>query len=129
MSWLKKNKYLIAILFVAVSGIGVVIYLYKPHKNIEKSQSVYVGNCKDFYKESLNKIDQWQNKIVMLTGNISSSDLSGVMLGEKFYCQFKDSIISSTIKLSDKITIKGRIIGFDDLLEEIKLDKCIIIKL
>jgi hypothetical protein len=128
MSWLKKNKYLITLIFIIVTGISVVKYIYKPHRNIEKIQSVYVGNCKDFYKESLNKIDQWQDKIITLTGTISSSDLRGIMLEDKIYCQFKDSTISSTLKHSDKITIKGRIIGFDNLLEEIKLDKCIIIK-
>ena len=30
--------------------------------------------------------------------------------------------------LNNDVTIKGRCIGYDDLLEELKMDQCIIIK-
>jgi hypothetical protein len=32
------------------------------------------------------------------------------------------------LKVNDSVTVKGRCIGFDDLLEEIKLDQCTIKK-
>jgi hypothetical protein len=34
----------------------------------------------------------------------------------------------SKLKVNDTIVVKGRCIGYDDLLEEIKLDQCSIVR-
>jgi len=49
------------------------------------------------------------------------------MLNDYIYC-VKDSTQKISIEPNENVVVKGRYIGFDDLLEEIKLDHCIIIK-
>ena len=50
---------------------------------------------------------------------VNDNDLT---LDNKVFCKFIE--INSTIILNDKIRLKGRCIGFDDLLEQVKLDQC-----
>ena len=68
----------------------------------------------------------WQDKVVELSGKISSKDEKGISLSSQIYCQFREDVNFSTLKNDQQITIRGRVIGYDDLLEELKLDQCII---
>ena len=71
-------------------------------------------------------LKQWQDKIVVVSGEVTNIDDKGVMLSSKIYCQLKQLTDLQKINPSSNISIKGRIIGYDDLLEELKLDQCII---
>jgi hypothetical protein len=53
-------------------------------------------------------------------------NVENVTINNKIYCQFES--LNNDLKVNDSVAIKGRCIGFDDLLEEIKLDQCSIIK-
>jgi hypothetical protein len=33
--------------------------------------------------------------------------------------------VDTTIKKNQKVTLKGRVVGYDDLMGEIKLDQCL----
>ena len=48
------------------------------------------------------------------------------MINNKIFCKF-DNIVNK-ININDSIVVKGRCIGYDELLEEIKLDQCSIVK-
>jgi len=91
-------------------------------------------NCSGLYSVVLDIVsvlsdspEKWQNKIVELTGTISQIDQNGFMLNESIYC-VKDKTSKSSLIENNSYTIKGRIIGYDDLMEELKLDKVIILK-
>ena len=49
--------------------------------------------------------------------------MNDMTLNEVIFCQFIDSI-DSDFKPGMSITVKGRMIGYDDLLEQVKLDQC-----
>ena len=68
----------------------------------------------------------WQDKVVVITGAISGTDEKGVILSSSIFCQLKDATKITDLKIEQTITLKGRVIGYDDLLEELKLDQCII---
>jgi len=69
---------------------------------------------------------QWHNKVIQITGTITGIQEEGILLNQDIYCQFNDKLISAAKNAA--ITVKGRVIGFDELLEEIKLSQCIIIQ-
>ncbi|MFY0602655.1 MAG: hypothetical protein JXQ93_01815 [Flavobacteriaceae bacterium] len=127
MSLSKKSKIL---LLLAIGGIliafGVYSYAYQAHKTIEEFSVEFDGKSNDFLIKIQENDSIWQNKAVVLTGTITSKDTKGIMLDGSIYCQFRDSITLTTIENNQSIKIKGRIIGYDDLLEELKLDQCII---
>ena len=65
------------------------------------------------------------NKTIEITGRITDVTKSDLTLNNMVFCQFSENQL---VELNSNITVKGRCIGYDDLLEQLKLDQCIIIK-
>ena len=49
-----------------------------------------------------------------------------IIVDNSIICNLK--AFDNTIKKSQKITVKGRVVGYDDLMQELKLDQCLVIK-
>jgi uncharacterized protein YdeI (BOF family) len=127
MSLSKKIKIAVGIIaLVLISAYAVKSVIYKPHTLIEQQESVYKGNALEFLESIKVDASQWQDKIVELSGNITSKDDQGIMLNGTIYCQMNVIEDLTELNIKQEVSIKGRIIGYDDLLEELKLDKTII---
>lgn len=131
MSWLKSRRGIIGLLLIGIVASGFIGYkiMYKPHAIIEDIKADFTGDANELSAQIKTNPEQWNNNIVILTGMVTSKEEKGVVLNGEVYCQYKEGVNAneSLIKTSE-ITIKGRVIGYDDLLEEIKLDQTIIIK-
>ena len=127
MSLSKKNKVIITILFV-FSVIGFTIYTYamRPPTAIENKKIDFSGSSDELLLKIIDHTEEWQDKIVVVSGEVTSLDDKGILLSASIYCQLKDTTVLKKINPSNNISLKGRIIGYDDLLEELKLDQCII---
>lgn len=127
MSLSKRSKIIIAILVVgAVAAFAVYKYSMQPPEAIESKKVNFTGSSDAFLTEVQKDFSVWQDKVVVLTGTITNSDDSGITLSNQIYCQFREDVNTSAIQKDQQITLKGRVIGYDDLLEELKLDQCII---
>lgn len=130
MSFQKKNKKrLLYSLLVLLLGFYLVYnyIIYKPHKVVDKVKSEFVGNASDLLDSIKTKdITFWQNKIVTIQGKVTSKDDFGIVLNGAIYCQLKKKSNTLSINAEQSIALKGQIIGYDDLLEELKLKYCII---
>ena len=122
MNWLKKNKLVTILSIIVLSIIISIKYIYQPHQKTEDLNTIFQGNPQQFKHEILKEPSRYHNAIVEIKGKVISKGLNGIMLEESIYCAIKDS----TIIEKNIITIKGRFIGYDDLMEEFKIDKCII---
>ncbi|MAD29870.1 MAG: hypothetical protein CMC00_02455 [Flavobacteriaceae bacterium] len=127
MSLSKKNKVIITILLV-FSVIGFTIYTYamRPPTAIENKKIDFSGSSDELLLKIIDHTEEWQDKIVVVSGEVTSLDDKGILLSASIYCQLKDTTVLKKINPSNNISLKGRIIGYDDLLEELKLDQCII---
>ena len=127
MSLSKKNKFIITILIV-FSVIGFTIYTYamRPPTAIENKKIDFSGSSDELLLKIIDHTEEWQDKIVVVSGEVTSLDDKGILLSASIYCQLKDTTVLKKINPSNNISLKGRIIGYDDLLEELKLDQCII---
>lgn len=79
----------------------------------------------EFSANSDNATKKYINKAVAISGEVTAVKDSTITLNERVNCQFQTL---SNSKIGDKVTLKGRVTGYDDLLEELKLDKCVNIK-
>jgi hypothetical protein len=127
MSLLKKNKLILTFLFV-LGMIGFAFYTLAMESptSIENRKVDFTGSADELLLKITDHTEEWQDKIVVVSGEVSSSDDKGIMLSRKIYCQLKQVTDLQKINPSNNISLKGRIIGYDDLLEELKLDQCII---
>ena len=64
------------------------------------------------------------NKTIEISGVVSEvNGERNIVLNNIIFCQFQEPF-TNTISVNTSQIIKGRCIGYDDLLEEIKLDQC-----
>lgn len=115
------------ILLIVVFGYS---YLYQDHRDIQSETSVFTVSSKSIFEEfQINSDDsesKYLDKTITVTGTISQIENQTLVVDDVVFCQFKNKISTSLQEL-ENITIKGRFLGYDDLLEEIKLDQCHII--
>ena len=130
MSFLKKSKkWLIPSIISLILGIIITYnYIYKPHQSTEDLKVDFNGETSVLLSSLKDDSTIWFNKVVILSGVVTSKDSNGVTLDNSIYCQFREDINTSIISAADIITIKGQVIGYDDLLEELKINQCIIKK-
>ena len=90
-----------------------------------------------FKVESLTLIDEfisnteisskiYIDKTIQVTGLVTAIDARRLEIDTNISCYFNDTIARNSL-LNKNIIIKGRCIGFDELLDEIKMDQCYII--
>jgi len=123
------RKWIIFLILLIIAFIGFN-YVYQDHRDIENEQSEYTVNALDFFNEfSNNPRDsefKYLNKTIEVSGTVSELNKSNLTLNSQVFCQFTRGI-NSILQINSPIKIKGRFIGYDDLLEQIKLDQCNII--
>jgi len=128
-----KKKIGIIFLFIALIGSFIYFYAYKNHRDISSEKAQYTIKINDlqvdFTKNDSLANSKYQDKTIQVSGNITSieKESKGIVLDDKLFGTFKDSIPNSLVK-GNLITIKGRFIGYDDLLEEFKVDQITIVK-
>ena len=70
-------------------------------------------------------IKKYLDKTIQVSGKISGIDKNLVILDS--YITTQISPIKKDLSIGNEIVVKGRVIGYDELLEELKLDQCTII--
>lgn len=127
---LNKNikRVLIALPLILIGGLIAYKITYKPHETIENMKIDFTGTSNALLQQVEQEPNHWNNKIVELSGTITQIESNSFMLGSNIYCQ-KNTNTShfGALEIGTSQHIKGRIIGYDDLLEELKLDKVILV--
>lgn len=126
MNLLKENKTVVILILLGIGLWSAYQYVFAAPLTTNEITAAYQGKAEDFKQLAQNDFDQWYNKIIQITGTITAIHEEGILLNQEIYCQFDNKLISAAE--NEVITLKGRVIGFDELLEEIKLNQCIIIQ-
>ena len=125
--WKKTLYLLLGFCFIVVTT-AIFKYVYRPHKDIQASEASFTVTAKYLAKEFSNDAEATSTKFLNTTlevsGTITESDGQIITLDAAVLCYFKDNY---TITNKPLLTIKGRCIGYDELLEVVKLDQCSII--
>lgn len=129
---MKKYKIIAASLLLIIVLVGGYLYIYKGHRNIAKEEGSYKVNANaiilEFQTNESAANTKYLDKTIMVSGKIFSVDFEtqSMVLDEKLFATFLEEI-PITILPNSEVAIKGRLIGYDSLLGELKLDQCIII--
>ena len=121
------QKRLILVFIIIIIFVFGYKYIYHDHRNIQKEKSEFYSTAISLSNEfAINPVaseKKYLNKTIEIIGTISDVTNQSITLDNKVFCQFKNTL-TDTIKINTKTNIKGRCIGYDDLLEEIKFDQC-----
>jgi len=113
-----------------LSGVIGYNYIYQGHRNIAEENA-------QFRKKSIELIEEYQgnvqgattkylDKTIEIEGKVTAIDGDSFILNKAIVC-YTDSLTIDKVALAITIKVKGRSIGYDELLEYIKLDQITII--
>ena len=130
---MKRNKWVVLLVLLIIAGFVGYNYLYKDHRDIsseEASFSIGVATLdKDFKENETIANAKYLDKTITISGKITEVDIdaNALVVDGVLFAGFIESIADS--KKDTKIELKGRFIGYDELLEEFKMDQCTIISI
>ncbi|WP_299256505.1 hypothetical protein [uncultured Aquimarina sp.] len=127
------KKLLIAILILGIAAFVGYKYIYQSHRDIQEEKAEFTVDATDLAREFSETPDitskKYLNKTIIVKGEVTEIEANSLMLNDAAYCTFdNDHNIAPSSLQSKKYTIKGRCIGYDELLEVVKLDQASIIK-
>lgn len=124
-----SKKILIALLLLTLASIIAYNYIYKDHRSIADEAPSFVIKSSEVLNEFSKNIAKaemkYLDKTIEISGNITQINENNLTIDEVVFCILLDES-NTPFLVNDKITVKGRCIGYDDLLEQIKLDQCTI---
>ena len=129
---MKKIIIIILVVFLVVAT-GLYFYAYKGHRDIASEKADYtltLSQLQNDFKSNDSLFNaKYADKTIEIYGKITAIDLPNhaIMLDEKISVTFEDSVMAD-FKILDVKYIKGRYVGFDDLLEEFKFDQAIVVQ-
>ncbi len=127
------KKVLLGIALIVVISLSVYLFAYKGHRDIQSETADFVVTIPEIEKEFTSNDSlanrKYQDKTVELTAVISAIDNEdeAIVLDQKVFATFKDGLPKS-ISVGKTIKIKGRFLGYDELLEEFKIDQTSIVQ-
>ncbi|EZH73747.1 hypothetical protein ATO12_17585 [Aquimarina atlantica] len=120
-----KNFILLVLAFITAISIVLLSYMYKEHRTIHTEKVDTNTTAIEFYaafikdKVVFNAIHL--DKAVELQGLITAIASNHIVLDQKISVTLERD--PTALKINKKVTIKGRYVGFDDLLEQLKIDQ------
>ena len=129
MSLLKKNKvvFISSAMMVLTVGTGYVYqYISMSPKDVVEITPEYVGDATEFNFLVTDNLSYWTGKVVQIIGKVTQLTEDGVVINGTIFCQFKNKDDLQSIVENQQINIKGKLVGFDEILMEIKLNQCIL---
>lgn len=130
MKSMKRNWIALIIVLIITTVIGYN-YVYQDHRDIENEQTEFTMSSVEinqlFSKNPTSAEQKFLNKTIEVSGLITDINSNDITIDDTVFCQFSNNLETSLNK-NEKVKIKGRVIGYDDLLEQVKLDQCSINK-
>jgi len=124
------RKWIVILGLLIIAAVIGYNYIYQDHRDIEKEVAEFSMNAEEIsilFSENAKAAEQkLLNKTVEISGLISDINTNEITIDDRVFCQFSNVTQTSKNK-NVTIKIKGRVIGYDDLLEQVKLDQCTII--
>ncbi len=130
---MSKKVKIIGVLFVIALIIGFSVFNYVFHggaRDLATEDAAFTVTSNDIIAEFAANVPaatkKYSDKAIAVSGIVTAVSDSIVTIDNTIICNFKSP--DTTIKNEQTITIKGRLVGFDDLMGELKLDECSINK-
>ncbi|WP_452603400.1 OB-fold protein [Pontimicrobium sp. MEBiC06410] len=123
-----KKLYWIILLIAVIGGYLGYSYIYQDHRDIDAEKPEFIVTsdaiAKEFAEDATTAETKYLNKTIMVSGNITEVNAKDLTINNTLFCNLSKGNETTKFKINDNITIKGRCIGYDDLLEQVKLDQC-----
>lgn len=117
---------IISVFLVLFGVICLIFFINKSHRDISQEKAIFQLNSNSllshFVKDEMTASNTYLDQTLEVYGLVTEINMNFLTLDDKIYCKFEKEISQNL--LNTNLKVKGRCIGFDELLEQIKLDQC-----
>jgi len=128
----------VLILLGVIAGPKIKDYMVNNmgKRDLQSEEAAFTLKAKDFVAEFAAKEadanKKYLEKPVVISGNITSvsgvvgQSIKAVIIDEVVVCGFTG--VKASLKVGQTVSVKGRVVGFDDLMGSVNMDQCSINK-
>ena len=113
------------ILVLALAGVG--LYQYAMHggaRDVAGEKPAYsltaVALLNEFSTNGEAATKKYLNKTIEVAGEVSDAKDGEIALNGGVRC----AGVTTGVSLKENVRVKGRVLGYDDMLQEVRLDQC-----
>ena len=124
---MKKSRIIISL--VIISLLGFFTYEYVMHggaRDLSTEKAEFTLSSKAILEEFTTNQElsnkKYLEKAVAIKGTITDVNSTQIIVDNAIICILKNP--NTTLVKNQTVTVKGRVVGFDDLMGELKLDQC-----
>lgn len=125
-----NKKFRIILFSIAMVGIlgftGYNYVMYGGARNLSTEETEYTVSSKSISTEFALNVEtankKYLEKAIVIEGTITKITGTEVIIDDSIICNLKE--LDPSITKNQVITLKGRVVGYDDLMGELKLDQC-----
>lgn len=127
----KKLFLLVTLLLVLISAAVLYNYVFNSeHRNIAEEEVSIRVTADDIFSEFQDDetiaTAKYLDKVVAITGKISLVESNALSLNDNIQVSFIEGSMPE-VKPKNTLTVKGRCVGYDELLEMVKIDQASVI--
>lgn len=130
---MKKKRIIILTLFLLVLIVAGLAYNYtfnSKHRDIASEEATITLSAKELYahfeSDEALATTNYLDKVIEIQGKITSNEDDEIVLSNQVQVRFNNK--TTPIETNGiSITIKGRCVGYDELLEMVKIDQATLI--
>lgn len=122
----------VLILLGVIAGPKIKDYMVNNmgKRDLQSEEAAFTLKAKDFVAEFAAKEadanKKYLEKPVVISGIITSVNNKEVIIDEVVVCGFTG--VKASLKVGQTVSVKGRVVGFDDLMGSVNMDQCSINK-
>lgn len=126
-----NKKYLFSGIFglLILLILGGYLYLNPSHRNIadeEASFTLTASELQESFRRSGSET-KMADRVIKTRGKITALDEKSASLDRKVEVSFTEKLPPS-VEIGMEITVKGRCVGYDDLLQMVKVDQAMLME-
>jgi hypothetical protein len=120
------KKIVVGILLLLIGLFFVYKFVYHEHRDISNEKAVFTVSVpqllKEYVADETKANAKYLDKSIIVKGKITSVDMANkaVVIDEKVFVILTNL---DDVKANSEVAVQGRLIGYDSLLEEIKIDQ------
>ncbi len=133
MKLIKKYKNLLIVLVLAgmvIGGWAIWYVFYKPHRDVGAEKPAFTVSAEQLsnaFVSDSTAMATYIDKAILIEGTVTAVDAANLSIGN-IICNFEETNVASlkNVTVGKKVKVQGRVSTYNDLMDEIVVDKTVI---